>query len=67
MKVLELLSFRSRVLNLYSLIYPLENFNGRIYLKIFVQMPIVVHKSVNYGLLKQSVQSANTETSTYVI
>ena len=47
-------STNSGVLNLYFLIYPLENFKSDIYLLNFfyifllLQMPIVVGKSVNY-------------------
>ena len=43
------------VLNLYSLIYPLANFKSKIFLPNFfmsslLQMPFVVHKSVNFCL-----------------
>ena len=48
---------RPRVVNLYSLIYPLTNFNSRIYLQIFfifslLQMSIVKGKNVNFLLTK---------------
>ena len=48
---------RAGVLNLYFLIYPLENFKGKIYSLIFfvislLQMSIVVGESVNFLLSK---------------